>query len=92
MTNHWNRAERPSLNKPSLYGIRIQGLLGPSWATRFEGLTLTGDPASGTTMLRGVVADQAKLHSLLQVIRDLNLQLLSVTYEGPAEAEAGDTT
>ncbi len=66
--------------------MRVQGFLGPSWATRFEGLTFSADPDSGTTMLRGVVADQAKLHTLLQIIRDLNLQLLSVTYEGPAES------
>lgn len=85
---HRNRERRPSLNKPGLYEIRILGLLGSNWAARFGGLALAYDQDSGITILRGIVADQAKLHSLLQTIRDLNLPLLLVRYEGAAKDES----
>ncbi len=60
------------------YEIRVKGQLDPRWADWFEGLSLT-HAADGTTVLVGVVADQAALHGLLQRIRDLGLPLVSVT-------------
>jgi hypothetical protein len=59
------------------YEIRLQGQLDPRWATWFEGMTLT-DRTDGTTVIHGLVADQAALHGLLQRLRDLGLPLLSV--------------
>ncbi|HET6985240.1 MAG TPA: hypothetical protein VFI00_01445 [Kribbella sp.] len=59
------------------YEIRLQGRLDPRWATWFEGMTLT-DHTDGTTVINGLVADQAALHGLLQRLRDLGLPLLSV--------------
>jgi hypothetical protein len=59
------------------YEIRLQGRLDPRWATWFEGMTLT-DHTDGTTVIHGLVADQAALHGLLQRLRDLGLPLLSV--------------
>ena len=59
------------------YEIRLQGRLDPRWATWFEGMTLT-DRTDGTTVIHGLVADQAALHGLLQRLRDLGLPLLSV--------------
>ena len=59
------------------YEIRLQGRLDPRWSARFDGMTLTtGD---GTTLLAGVVVDQAALHGLLQQLRDIGLPLVSVT-------------
>jgi hypothetical protein len=60
------------------YEIRLKGHLGPRWAARFDGMTLTTQ-ADGTTLLEGPVADQAALHGLLRTLRDLGIPLLSVT-------------
>lgn len=61
-----------------VYQIRVKGHLDPRWADWVTGLTLT-HRADGTTLLSGPVADQAALHGLLAVIRDLGLPLLAVT-------------
>ncbi len=69
---------RSSQESAGAYAIRVQGRLEQRWASRFHGCTLT--PAEdGTTVISGPVADQAALHGLLQVLRDLGLPLLSVT-------------
>ena len=60
------------------YEIRVKGHLGPRWAARFEGMTLTRD-GDGTTVIHGPVVDQAALHGLLTRVRDLGIPLLSVT-------------
>jgi hypothetical protein len=60
------------------YEIRVKGHLGPRWAARFDGMTLTRD-GDGTTVIHGPVADQAALHGLLARVRDLGIALLSVT-------------
>ena len=59
------------------YTLRVTGRLDGRWATRFDGFTLTGH-ANGTTTLTGVVTDQAQLHGLLAMIRDLGLELISL--------------
>ena len=64
------------------YLIRIKGRLASRWATHFEPMTLTtGD--DGTTLIQGLVVDQAALHGLLQQVRDTGLPLISVTRAGP---------
>ena len=60
-----------------IYQIRIEGQLGPQWAEWFEGLTITLEP-DGTTLLSGLVVDQAALYGLLKKVRDLGLPLLAV--------------
>jgi hypothetical protein len=64
------------------YEIRVGGRLDTRWVAWFDGLTLT-HAGDGTTVLRGVVVDQAALHGLLQKVRDLGLPLLSVTRVDP---------
>jgi hypothetical protein len=59
------------------YQIVIAGLIDESWANYFSGLTFTAEPA-GLTKLTGEIADQSALHGLLNRIRDLNLELVSV--------------
>jgi hypothetical protein len=63
---------------PGRYEIRLKGHLGARWATRFDGMTLTTHP-DGITLIEGPVVDQAALHGLLTVLRDIGLPLLSVT-------------
>ena len=64
-------------DKPTIYEIRVIGLLDPCWSEWFDGLTISPQ-ANGETLLTGVVRDQAALHGLLGKIRDLGLPLLSV--------------
>ena len=62
------------------YHIRVQGHLDPSWQERFGGLRIEQQEV-GTTLLSGMLPDQAALHGvLLQIIR-LGLTLLSLESE-----------
>jgi len=63
------------------YEICIQGRLDDRWSTWLDGLTLS-QTDDGTTVLRGLVTDQAALHGLLHKLRDIGLPLVSVA--GPA--------
>ena len=60
-----------------VYQIRIKGHLGQDWTDWFEGLSITL-LENGETLLTGPVADQAALHGLLKLVRDLGMPLLSV--------------
>jgi len=62
---------------PTVYEIRIEGKLDPSWSEWLEGMTVTPLECS-ETLLSGLIADQAALHGLLNRIRDMNLKLVSV--------------
>jgi hypothetical protein len=66
--------------QPEVYQIRIKGHLGPQWADRFGGLSITLED-NGDTVLTGPVTDQAALHGLLKKVRDLGMPLLSVNKE-----------
>jgi hypothetical protein len=63
---------------PGRYQIRLKGHLASRWAAWFDGMTLTTHD-DGTTVIEGLVADQAALHGLLTKLRDLGLPLLSLT-------------
>ena len=65
------------LTTPARYLIRVQGQLGQEWATWFGGLIMTWEPP-GETVFTGQVTDQAALHGILNIIRDLGLPLLEV--------------
>ena len=66
-------------DQAGLYEIRIQGHLDDKWADWFEGLTITREH-TGETLLRGPLVDQAALHGVLRIVRDLGLSLLSVMH------------
>ncbi len=87
MSNNQHQKSAPAA--PLVYQIKIEGKLGPQWATWFDGLTITpGD--GGTTLLTGPVVDQAALHGLLRKVRDLGLPLFSVNRVAPDQADATD--
>ena len=71
------------------YEIRLSGQLGPRWTAWFAGLTVS-EASDGTTIIAGRVADQAALHGLLQRVRDLGLELVSVNRTGPTPDQRTD--
>ena len=60
------------------YEIRVSGQVDPTWSDWFDGLSIT-HTAEGETVLSGTITDQAALHGILDRVRDLNLNLVSVT-------------
>jgi hypothetical protein len=60
------------------YEIRVKGHLDPRWSEWFDELRVTNE-RNGEASLSGYIADQAALHGVLAKVRDLNLQLISVT-------------
>ncbi len=61
----------------TLYQIRVKGHLDPSRTRWFEGFEIEL-LAEGETVISGWVIDQAALHGMLNRIRDLGLELISV--------------
>ena len=62
--------------------IRVKGQIDEHWSDWFENLKITHNE-HGETFLTGSVADQAALYGVLSKLRDLGLQLLSVTPTKP---------
>ena len=62
-----------------IYEIKIQGHLDTKWSEWFYGMTITHE-RDGSTTLCGPLPDQTVLHSVLDRIRDMNLQLISVNH------------
>jgi hypothetical protein len=80
-----------SLCQPASYRIEVVGHLDVNKATWFECLTLAvGYAEDGTpiTVMTGEILDQAALHGLLTVIRDLGLPLLAVNRVTSVEENA----
>jgi hypothetical protein len=61
----------------SRISIKVRGRLSDRLAAAFDGMTLVR--GTGTTELVGEIADQAQLHGVLSRIRDLGLELQSVS-------------
>jgi len=70
-------ADEQTKNTTELYEIKIQGHLDAKWSEWFYGMLIIHE-MDGSTMLRGPLPDQIVLHSVLDRIRDMNLQLISV--------------
>ena len=68
------------MGEPFVYQIRVRGLLSPQGSDWFDGLNVIGT-ADGDTTLTGRLADQSALHGVLARVRDLGLELVSVTLE-----------
>ena len=56
--------------------IRVEGCLDERWSEWLNGLTIKH--VDNETVLTGLVADQAALYGLLNKLRDLGLELVSV--------------
>ena len=75
---------------PALFEIRVHGQLSERWAAWFDGMALAAGP-DGTTVLRGILRDQAALHGVLARIRDLGLPLLSLARAPADGSDCKDT-
>lgn len=65
----------------ALYQIRVAGHLDDTWLGYFEGMSLRHETKPGsapTTLIEGLIQDQAALNGVLNKITDLGLQLLYV--------------
>jgi hypothetical protein len=65
-----------------MYRIRIQGNLDPRWSEWLEDMSIVYEQTEDgrpSTVLRGLVADQAALRGVLTRLWDLNLAVISVT-------------
>jgi hypothetical protein len=60
--------------------IVIKGHLDKQWKNHFEGMIISYE--AGSTILSGNLKDDSHLHGIFEIIRDLNLTLISVN---PAE-------
>ena len=73
--------QKPSLDRPATYIIKVPGELDESWSEWTGGMTITvaseGDGPPVTT-LTGIL-DQAALQGLLRRLYSLGLPLISVT-------------
>ena len=65
--------------QPTRYRIAVRGRLSERLGSAFEGLTL--EPGREQTVLAGQIRDQAQLYGVLDRIRDLGLELVSVAEE-----------
>ena len=61
------------------YEVVVRGRRSPTLVAAFEGFDVTR-VEQGSTHLVGWVLDQARLHSTLELLRDLNIELVSVNY------------
>jgi hypothetical protein len=80
-------AARDMETKGQFYEIRVEGHLGTSWVTWFEGLDIRHEE-NGETVLSGIIVDQTALHGVLMKIRDLGLPLVAVR-RLPSKARGG---
>jgi hypothetical protein len=71
-----HRSRPRAARRPTSYQIVVRGELSQRFSTAFEGMTLKAE--AGQTTITGPVIDQAHLHGLLDRIRDLGLELVSV--------------
>jgi hypothetical protein len=66
----------PGVRRPTSYRIVVRGELSRRFSIAFEGMTLVA--ADGRTTISGPVVDQSHLHGLLDRVRDLGLELVSL--------------
>jgi len=62
------------------YRIVVKGRFSPSFGSAFEGVELELLP--GATALEGIFTDQAQLYGVLERLRNLGIELVSVNALG----------
>lgn len=59
--------------------IKVKGKLDKKWKISFEGMEICYE--GNNTILTGDIIDETHLHGILNLIRDLNLKLISINSE-----------
>ena len=77
MRPHAGERDRAGMKSMLDIRIRVRGRLSERLATAFDGMTLM--QRAGATELAGEVVDQTQLYGLLARIRDLGLELESLS-------------
>jgi hypothetical protein len=65
--------------EPTIYRIRVRGRLTERFGSALEGMRLV--PGVAETVFSGEIRDQSQLYRLLDRVRDLGLELISVQPE-----------
>ena len=73
--------------EPTRYRISVRGRLTERLGSAFEGMGL--EPGQGQTFLVGEIRDQSHLYGVLDQVRNLGLELVSVEVV-PMTAQAND--
>jgi hypothetical protein len=68
--------------EPTRYRIAVRGRLTERLGSAFEGLAL--EPGRELTVLVGEIRDQAHLYGVLDLVRNLGLELVSVAEDAAA--------
>ena len=74
--HHGDNRQHGGQVKPTMYRIRVRGQLTERLESTFEGMTLK--PGKTKTDLVGEIRDQSHLYGLLDRVRGLGLELISV--------------
>lgn len=64
--------------KPCQYEIRVQGDSTEALLVALPQFTKVTEPAMPTTVLRGVLRDQAELHGVLHILEQLGVELIEI--------------
>ena len=76
--------------KPTRYRISVRGQLTERLGSAFDGMTLK--PGKTTTTLVGEIKDQSHLYGLLDRVRNLGLDLISVEPVPTPDLQSTDTS
>jgi len=71
-------------NEDTIYHIKIKDHLDTRWQDWFDGFTITLID-NGDTILSGEIVDQAALHGVFRMIRNLGLTIISVKTQAKGE-------
>ena len=69
--------------------IRVKTKLEPHWAEWFDAMKFETEP--DTTIISGLISDQAALQGLMEKIRMLGLTIISIKYDGQQLSEKSRT-
>lgn len=78
-----------SIGGGARYRLVVRGELDARYVCLFEGMEMA--PVAGTTVVTGVVRDQAQLHGFIERIEELGLELIEVRQVSDGEALASDS-
>jgi hypothetical protein len=76
LTAEWEHHPKGATLEPTTYRITVRGRLTERLGSAFEGLDL--EPGTEHTALVGEIRDQSHLYGVLDLVRGLGLELVSV--------------